>query len=152
MTISPPKNLDHFKVTIKLLEDKKNDLIKRKSEEGSSESGGSRDLEEQAKMIKEIIENQKKKEALEQVKVQQDQQREDNLEENKQNEKIEVFEFLLREDKLKKMLEFCKVNKIEIFAKRIFPKNSPIEEKIAEILHKGPGAPHFNSPNHQHQR
>ena len=151
MTISPPKNLDHFKVTIKLLEDKMKDLIKRNSEEGSSESESSRDSAEQKEMIKEIIENQKEKEALAQAKVQQDQQREDNLEENKQNEKIEVFEFLLREDKIKKMMEFCRVNKIEISATRIFPKNSPIEEQIAEILHKGPGVSHSNSSNH-HQR
>jgi hypothetical protein len=151
MAISPPKTpelsskLSHFKLTIKLLDGKLEELKKNKnSEEGSSESEGSRDFVKQMQMIEKFIEEQKEKEAIKQAEVEQEKQCEDDLKKQKQNEGIEVFEILLREDELKKMQKFCKDNGIEISA----PKElSTAEEKIAEILREGRGASH--SPENQ---
>jgi hypothetical protein len=152
MAISPPKTpelsskLSHFKLTIKLLGGKLEELKNKNSEEGSSESEGSRDFVKQMQMIEKFIEEQKGKEAIKQVEVEQEKQREDDLKEQKQNEGIEVFEILLREDELKKMQKFCKDNGIEISA----PKElSTAEEKIAEILREGRGGSHSHSPESQ---
>ena len=152
MAIFSPKTpelsskLYHYKLTIKLLGGKLEELKNKKSEEGSSESEGSRDFVKQMQMIEKAIEEQKEKEALKQVEVQQEKQREDNLKEQKQNEGIEVFEILLREDELKKMQKFCEDNFIKISA----PKELSAAEKIiAEILRKGPGSSRSNSSEHQ---
>ena len=152
MAISPPKTpelsskLSHFKLTIKLLGGKLEELKNKNSEEGSSESEGSRDFVKQMQMIEEAIEKQKEKEALKQVEVQQEEQHKDYLKKQKQNEGIEVFEILLREDELKKMQKFCQENNIEISV----PKElSTIEEKIAEILREGRGGSRSNSSERQ---
>jgi hypothetical protein len=155
MAISPPKTpelsskLSYFKVTIKSLGSKLEELRKRNEElkkenieEGGSKSERSRDFAEQMKMIEKIIEEQKEKEAIKQAKVEQEKQREEYFKEKKQNEGNEVFEILLREDELKKMQKFCNENKINIFVSKEF---SPAEEKIAEILHGGPKCTHPHS-------
>jgi len=150
MAISPPKTpelsskLSHFKLTIKLLGGKLEELKNKNSEEGSSESEGSRDFVKQMQMIEKVIEEQKGKEAIKQVEVEQEKQREDDLKEQKQNEGIEVFEILLREDELKKMQKFCKDNGIEISEPKVL---FTAEEKIAEILREGRGGSH--SPESQ---
>ncbi len=150
MAISPPKTpelsskLSHFKLTIKLLGGKLEELKNKNSEEGSSESEGSRDFAKQMQMIEKVIEEQKEKEAIKQAEVEQEKQREDDLKKQKQNEGIEVFEILLREDELKKMQKFCKDNGIEISETKELSK---VEEKIVEILREGRGASH--SPENQ---
>ncbi len=152
MIISPPKTpelsskLSHFKLTIKLLGSKLEELKNKNSEEESSESEGSRDFVKQMQMIEKAIEEQKGKEAIKQAEVEQEKQREDDLKKQKQNEGLEVFEILLREDELKKMQKFCQENNIEISA----PKElSTIEEKIAEILREGRGGSRSNSSERQ---
>ena len=152
MIISPPKTpelsskLSHFKLTIKLLGSKLEELKNKNSEEESSESEGSRDFVKQMQMIEKAIEEQKEKEAIKQAEVEQEKQREDDLKKQKQNEGPEVFEILLREDELKKMQKFCQENNIEISV----PKElSTIEEKIAEILREGRGGSRSNSSERQ---
>ena len=152
MIISPPKTpelsskLSHFKLTIKLLGSKLEELKNKNSEEESSESEGSRDFVKQMQMIEKAIEEQKGKEAIKQAEVEQEKQREDDLKKQKQNEGLEVFEILLREDELKKMQKFCQENNIEISV----PKElSTIEEKIAEILREGRGGSRSNSSERQ---
>jgi len=152
MIISPPKTpelsskLSHFKLTIKLLGSKLEELKNKNSEEESSESEGSRDFVKQMQMIEKAIEEQKEKEAIKQAEVEQEKQREDDLKKQKQNEGLEVFEILLREDELKKMQKFCQENNIEISV----PKElSTIEEKIAEILREGRGGSRSNSSERQ---
>jgi hypothetical protein len=152
MAISPPKTpalsskLSHFKLTIKLLGGKLEELKNKNGGEESSESEGSRDFVKQMQMIEKAIEEQKEKEAIKQVEVEQEKQREDDSKEQKQNEGLEVFEILLREDELKEMQKFCKDNGIEISA----PKElSTAEEKIAEILREGCGSSHSHSPEHE---
>ena len=150
MAISPPKTpelsskLFHFKLTIKLLGGKLEELKNKNSEEGSSKSEGSLDFAKQMQMIEKFIEEQKEKEAIKQVEVEQEKQCEDDLKKQKQNEGIEVFEILLREDELKKMQKFCKDNGIEISETKELSK---LEEKIVEILREGRGASH--SPENQ---
>jgi len=152
MAISPPKTpalsskLSHFKLTIKLLGGKLEELKNKKNEEESSESEGSRDFVKQMQMIEKAIEEQKEKEAIKQTEVEQEKQCEDDLKEQKQNEGIEVFEILLREDELKKFRKFCEDNGIEASA----PKQlSTAEEKIVEILHEGRGSSHSHSTERQ---
>ena len=138
--------ISHFKLTIKLLGSKLEELKNKNSEEESSESEGSRDFVKQMQMIEKAIEEQKGKEAIKQAEVEQEKQREDDLKKQKQNEGLEVFEILLREDELKKMQKFCQENNIEISV----PKElSTIEEKIAEILREGRGGSRSNSSERQ---
>ena len=145
---SSPK-LSHFKLTIKLLGSKLEELKNKSSEEESSESEGSRDFVKQMQMIENAIAEQKNKEAIKQAELEQKKQHEDNLKEQKQNEGLEVFEILLREDELKKMQKFCKDNGIEIYE----PKElTTLEEKIAEILREGPRASHSQSHSQSPER
>ena len=156
MPILPPKNhglyskfakLSHFKLTIKLLGGKLEELKNKNIEEESSESEDSRDFAEQIQMIEKAIEEQKEKEAIKQVEVEQEKQHEEDLKEQKQNEGIEVFEILLRQDELKKMQKFCEDNLVEASAPK---KLSTAEGKIKEILSQGRGNPHSDS-SQQHQ-
>lgn len=153
-TKTPPLSpkLAHFKLTIKLLGGKLEELRNKKdeesaseSEEGSSESESSRDFVKQMQMIEKVIEEQKEKEALKQAEVEQEKQHEEEMKSQKQNEGIEVFEILLREDELKKFRKFCQDNGVEASV----PKQlSPAEEKIMEILQEGRGGLH----SHSHER
>jgi hypothetical protein len=155
MIISPPKTpelsskLSHFKLTIKLLGSKLEELKNKNSEEESSESEGSRDFVKQMQMIEKAIEEQKGKEAIKQAEVEQEKQREDDLKKQKQNEGPEVFEILLREDELKKMKKFCQENNIENIEISAPKELSTIEEKIAEILREGRGGSRSNSSERQ---
>ncbi|MES2961711.1 MAG: hypothetical protein V4694_04945 [Pseudomonadota bacterium] len=159
MAVIPPKTptvlktphlspkLAHFKLTIKLLSNKLEELKNKNSDEESSESEGSRDFVRQMQMIEKAIEEQKEKEALTQVKVEQEKQQEEEAKSQKQNEGIEVFEILLREDELKKFRKFCQDNGLEVSGEKHLTQ---AEEKIVEILHEGRGGLHDHSSERQH--
>lgn len=124
-----------FKVTIKLLEGRLKEVeFKNSDDESSSES--STDAAEQIKFLQELIDEQKEKEVLEQSEIDAAKAWEKGAKERKMIEEEEVYEFMMQEDEVKKLQEFCKENGIEMHHK------DHLHEVLDKILHEGRGHDH----------
>ncbi len=105
--------LQHYKITFKALRSKLEEITKSQNEDSEGEAGTSsedskEDFSEQRKMIENIINEQKEKEALEQEKLKQEEEINKAQEANKRSEEEHIFEIMLEEEKVKKTKDFLK--------------------------------------------
>ncbi len=125
------------KLTVTILKSKLEELRSKFSENSDEENS---DAKNQIKMLQEIENSVKTKEALTQAAEELAKVEELKKEESKKRvEQEESFEILIEEDKVKKFQDFCRHNGIKIEPK------THTQEMVEKILNEGRGANHSNS-------